>query len=133
MTIREATKKIERLLYPSIHEINKRDPYFAQEIDEAWLLIRRVALTTCKVENSPSDKGTTSAGLDIPESPTEAKRDDFRANVDESLQELDERIQRLESRYGEVRCDQSDMGVEISTLWDAVQAIRSKLPKEWGK
>lgn len=98
MTIREATKKIERILYPTVHELNKKDPYFAQEVDEAWLLIRRVALTGYR----PSEE-TTSAGLDMPESPNDEKR----------------------------RIDQCETDIEM--LWDAIDAIRNKLPKEWGK
>lgn len=72
--------------------------------------------TTCKTDNRPSDARSTTAWMDIPESPNE---ENFRANVDESLTELNREIMQCET--------------DIQMLWDAVEAIRERLPREWGR
>ena len=112
MTIRKAVSVIQSVLQPTVYEMQKMHNPVANELDKAWIVVREIAL---KTENSLSDRGTTTAWMNMPESPN----DDFKRNVDESLNELNWKITRCET--------------DIEMLWDAVDAIRDKLPKEWGK
>ena len=105
MTIRKAVSVIQTVLQPTIYEMQKRHDPVANELDKAWIVVREIAL---KTENSLSDEGTTTAWMNMPESPN----DDYTG-------ELTRRVEVCE--------------VALELLNDRIDAIVEKLPKEWGK
>lgn len=74
---------------------------------------RRVYIETpFKPENRQNDKRKTNRGMFIPESPKAAEMDDFKANVDKSLNELNRGIMQLER--------------EIHLLWREVEYLKGE-------
>lgn len=118
MTIKEAVSIVQRTLYADVAELVKdNDRDMALVLDTAWKIVREAALRyTCKTENRLSDEGTTTAWMNMPESPND---EDFIETTKTWLCSLDRKTNQCET--------------DISMLWDAVEAIKDKLPKEWGK
>lgn len=66
-----------------------------------------------KPENRPNDERSTDKGMFIPKSPKDAELDDFKTNVDKSLNELNRGIMQLET--------------EIEMLWSEVEYLKGKV------
>ena len=116
MTIRKAVSVIQSVLQPTVYEMQKRHDPVANELDKAWIVVREIAL---KTENNLSDEGTTTAWMNMPESPNDEGIENFIHNTKTWLCSLNRKTNQCET--------------DISMLWDAVEAIRNRLPKEWGK
>ena len=118
MTVKDAVSTVQRIIQSTVDEFQKQDAVmFGKTLGDAWKTVREAALKgTCKAENRLSDERTTTAWMNMPESPND---EDFIKTTKTWLCNLDRRTNQCET--------------DISMLWDAVEAIRDKLPKEWGK
>lgn len=118
MTIKEAISTIQRILITTVEEFKKQDaPAFAQTVDDAWKIVREAALKgTCNMENRPNDEEKADKGMFIPEGGDVVGDWLFKTNVDHSLNQLNKAIMQNET--------------EITMLWDAVNAIKERPPRE---
>lgn len=69
MTISGAVSVMQRIVTSVEEEFkSKGELYFAQMLDEAWVIVRQEALSgTCNIENRPVEKGNTPAWVNMPE------------------------------------------------------------------
>lgn len=121
MTTKEAVSIIQRQMRSIIFELMKdNDREMAQTVDTAWITVREAALEwTCNTENRPLDEGKTDKGMFIPESPNPGQKATF--------EERTERCDLITETARRAAQNETD----IMMLWDAVEAIKERLPREW--
>ena len=95
MSIKEAVSQIERVIRCALRDLCEKDHLtLAQEIDAAWLEVRKAAL---KAENRLNNAGATDKGIFIPESPDEVEFKRFTAEFKRSFAELAKRVSQNET------------------------------------
>lgn len=115
MSIKEAVSQIERVIRCALRDLCEKDHLtLAQEIDAAWLEVRKAAL---KAENCPNNAETTDKGiLFIPESPDDVEFKRFTAEFKRSFAELAKRVSQNETDimmlWNEVHREKENSGHE---------------------
>lgn len=128
MTDRKALKVIQTFLMDRICILKQRDEEQAKLIDEAWKVVRRVAL---EAENRRSDARSTTAWINIPEAEDKTETERLADRTMNMVEELYEKIVKLQGNLCQVEKQTTQNETEIAMLWNETERLKAKLPKEW--
>lgn len=121
MTIRKAVSVIQTVLQATIYEMQKRHDPVANELDNAWIVVREIAL---KTENRRSDERSTTAWMNMPEAEDKTETERLADRTLNMVEELYEKIVRLQGNLCQVEKQTTKNEIEIEML-------KERMPKEW--
>ena len=86
--------------------------------------------STCKVENRPSHEGKTTAWVNIPEAEEPSVKECFE-QMEKTKDEFFGYITRMQGNLCQAEKQATQTETEIEMLWNEVERIKARLPKEW--